>query len=136
SLLEKFWRTWQRLKARDPQRAIELHLVSNWTWDSKDKFKFCINGRDNSIKEDFFTASPRGRLGKIRKGWQDTLKTDDATFRAFIRCLRFRLGFDCSDELEKRVAERMENLGLKSNKSALLVASGIVRDWVKSGRQE
>jgi hypothetical protein len=136
SLLEKFWRTWQRLRARDPQRAIELHLVSNWTWDAKDKFKSCIDGRDNSIKQDFFTATPRGELGKIRKKWQDALKADEVSFRAFIECLRFRLGFDCSDELEKRVAERMENLSLKSDQSALLVAAGIVRDWVKSGRQE
>jgi hypothetical protein len=136
SLLEKFWRTWQILRARDPQREVILHLVSNWTWDTKDKFKSCIDGRDNSIKEDFFTASPRSDLGKIRKQWQDILKADDASFRAFIGCLRFRLGFDCSDELEKRVAERMENLGLKSDKAALLVAAGIVRGWVKSGRQE
>lgn len=136
SLLEKFWRTWQLLRAREPQREVRLHLVSNWTWDAKDKFKSCIDGRDNSIKEDFFTASPRSDLGRIRKQWQDTLKADDASFRGFIGCLRFRLGFDCSDELEKRVAERMENLGLKSDKAALLVAAGVVRGWVKSGRQE
>ncbi len=136
SLLEKFWRTWQLLHARDPRRKIKLNLVSNWTWDAKDKFKSCIDGRDNSIKEDFFIASPRSALGKIRSKWQGVLKADDVSFRTFIGCLRFRLGFDCSDELEKRVAERMENLGLKSDKTALLVAAGIIRGWVKSGRKE
>jgi len=136
SLLEKFWRTWQLLRARDPQRSIRLHLVSNWTWDAKDKFKSCIDGRDNSISELFFEASPRSALGKIRQAWQAALKANDAEFREFIGCLRLRLGFDCSDELEKRVAERMEFLGLRSDNMALLVAVGIVRGWVKSGKQE
>jgi hypothetical protein len=136
SLLQKFWQTWQQLSARDPQREIRLHLVSNWTWDAKDKFKSCIDGHDNSVKEDFFTASSGSALGKIRKKWQDALKADDASFRDFIGCLRFRLGWDCSDELEKRVAERMENLGLKSDQAALLVTAGIVRKWIKRGAQE
>jgi hypothetical protein len=136
SLLEKFWRTWQLLRARDPQREIQLRLVSNWTWDTRDKFKLCIDGHDNSIKEDFFTAGPQSKLGKIRKKWQDALKADNVSFREFIGCLRFNLGWDCSDELEKRVAERMENLGLKSDQAALLVAAGIVRKWIKSGAQE
>lgn len=136
SLLEKFWRTWLLLRERDRHREISLYLWSNWTWDAKDKFKSCIDGRDNSITDDFFKASPHSKLGKIRGKWQVALKADDAPFRAFLECLRFRLGFDCSDELEKRVAERMENLGLRSDKTALLVAAGIVRNWIKSGRQE
>lgn len=136
SLLEKFWRTWQHLRARDQRREIRLHLVSNWTWDAKDKLKSCIDGRDNSVKDTFLSASQRSELGKIRKKWQDALGADEASFREFIACLRFRLGFDCSDELEKRVAERMEHLGLRFDSSALLVAAGIVRGWIKNGRHE
>ncbi|MEK6281731.1 MAG: SAVED domain-containing protein [Acidobacteriota bacterium] len=136
SLLEKFWRTWQLLKVRDANREVRLHLVSNWTWDGRDKFKSCIDGRDNSVKDAFLKASARSELGKIRNKWQQTLGADDDSFGEFIGCLRFRLGFDCSDELEKRVAERMENLGLKSDPSALLLAAGIVREWIKKGKQE
>ncbi len=136
SLLQKFWRTWQRLRAQAPGREVRLHLVSNWTWDSGDKFKSCIDGRDGSVKEEFLEAGLRSDLGKIRKRWQTALGADDDSFREFVSCLRFRLGFDCSDELEKRVAERMENLGLKFDEAALLVAAGIVRGWIKAGRQE
>jgi SMODS-associated and fused to various effectors sensor domain len=136
SLLEKFWRTWQLLRGRDLQREIRLHLVSNWTWNANDKLKSCIDGRDNSLKEGLLTSSARSELGKIRKKWQEGLNADGDSFSAFIRCLRFRLGFDCSDELEKRVAERMENLGLRFDQTALLVAAGIVRNWIKDGRQE
>ena len=124
------------LRGRDLQREIRLHLVSNWTWNANDKVKSCIDGRDNSIKESFLTSTDRSELGKIRKKWQEALNADSDSFSAFIRCLRFRLGFDCSDELEKRVAERMENLGLRFDQPALLVATGIVRNWIKNGRQE
>lgn len=135
SLLQKFWSSWKRLREQNPQRQVELHLVSNWTWDTKDKLKGCFDGHDNSIKQDFLTASPRSDLGKIRKLWQSHLGASDADFYIFIKSLRFRLGFDCGDELEKRVAERMENLRLKSNRGALLVAVGIVRGWIKNGIQ-
>lgn len=135
SLLEKFWRTWQFLRAQNSKREIELRLVSNWTWDAKDKLKSCIDGHDNSIKDEFLTASPRSDIGKLRKLWQSTLGANDEEFQSFIKCLRFRLGYDCAQELEQRLSERMENLRLKSDASALLVAAGIVRGWIKKGRQ-
>lgn len=136
SLLEKFWQTWKSLRNQDPNKSIELHLVSNWSWDASDKFKSCIDGHDNSIKEAFLTSSPRSDLGKLRQRWQTALSASDTEFQAFIRCLRFRLGFDCADELEKRVVERMEYLHLKSDVAALHVATGIVRTWIKAGTQE
>lgn len=136
SLLEKFWRTWKLLGAQAPTREIELRLVSNWTWDAKDKLKSCIDGHDNSVKDEFLTASSRSDIEKLRKLWQSALSASDDEFQSFIKCLRFRLGYDCAQELEQRVAERMENLGLKSDRSALLIAVGIVRAWIKKGKQE
>lgn len=135
SLLEKFWRTWKLLRANDAKRPIQLHLVSNWAWDSKDKLKTCICGHDNSISEDFLTASPRSAVGKLRKQWQDALQASDQDFAAFIHCLHFRLGFDCADELESRVTERMERLHLKTDLASLKVVTGIIRDWIKRGKQ-
>ena len=137
SLLEKFWRTWNLLQKQVPERYIELYLVSNWTWDAKDGLKSCIDGRDNSLKTDeLFAATPRSAIGRSRNRWQSVLNANDEDFKAFISCLRFKLGFDCSDELEQRVAERMEHLHLKSDKATLLVAVGIVRSWIKLGKQE
>jgi len=135
SLLEKFWRTWKLLRGQDAKRDIELRLVSNWTWDATDKLKSCIDGHDNSIKDEFLTASPRSNIGKLRKLWQSALGASDDEFQSFIKCLRFRLGYDCAQELEQRISERMENLGLKSNLSALLIAAGIVRKWIKKGNR-
>lgn len=135
SLLGKFWRSWQLLRAQDPQRTIELHLISNWTWDPKDKLRPLIDGRDSSVKDEFLTANPTSEVGKLRGKWQSALNAPDVDFAAFIRTLRFRLGFDCGLELEKRVAERMENLHLRSDAAALLIVTGIVREWIKAGTQ-
>ncbi len=135
SLLGKFWSSWNLLRSQDPKRTIELHLTSNWTWSPEDKLRPLIDGQDNSIKEEFLTATPLSNVGKLRKKWQTALKADDADFADFVRSLRLRLGFDCTQELEKRVAERMDNLHLRSDTAALLVVTGIVREWVKAGTQ-
>ncbi len=136
SLLQKFWRTWVALRAQRPDRPVELHLISNWTWDAQDKIKSCIDGRNNAITDDFFASSPKSDIGKLRKRWQEHLKAPDEDFALFIGSLRFRLGFDCSDQLEQRTAERMEWMGLRSDSASLLVATGIVRTWIKDGKQE
>jgi len=135
SLLGKFWNSWKILRSQDPDRPIELYLISNWSWDPKDKLRPLIDGHDNSIKEEFLSATLRTDVGKIRKKWQTALGADDAGFTAFIRSLRLRHGFDCAQELEKRIAERMDNLHLRSDTAALLIATGIVRGWVKAGTQ-
>jgi hypothetical protein len=135
SLLGKFWNSWQLLRSQAPNRPVELYLISNWTWDPKDKLRPLIDGHNNSIKEEFLTATSRSDIGKLRQKWQTALGADDADFAAFISSLRLQLGFDCAQELENRVAERMDNLHLRSDTGALLVATGIVRGWVKAGTQ-
>jgi hypothetical protein len=137
SLLAKFWRSWQTLVSQQgAKRPIELSLLTNWTWDSTDPFKTCIDGHDNKIKNGFLTAFNRSRIGKIRESWKATLGAGEPEFGSFISCLRLRVGFASSKELEGRVAERMSFLGLKSDPSALLISAGIVRNWIKSGRHE
>jgi hypothetical protein len=49
----------------------------------------------------------------------------------FFKVLFFDLGKDCSKEFKERVAERMDYLNLRREEKDLLVAVGIVRDWVK-----
>jgi hypothetical protein len=136
SLLEKFWAAWKLLNEQEPARAIELHLVSNWSWDSNDELKTCLAGRDGRLTDAFFKAPPRSEIRRLRNLWQIALHADDAEFEDFMRSLRFRLGFYCTDDLEKRVKERMEQLHLKSDWQALAVVIKIVRDWITSGKQE
>lgn len=134
SLLEKFWKTWKFLQENNHKEVI-LTLVSNWTWDGSDPFKKCISGTDNSIKPQFLKAPD---LVKTRETWRTALglEENDSDFEHFIKSLRIRVGFDCTQDLENRVIERMEYLNLKYDPSALTLAIGIVRDWVKAGKQK
>ena len=81
-------------------------------------------------------TTDRTDIGKLRKIWQTELAASGPDFDGFMRSVRFRVGFDCWDEMVQRVAERMDSLRLKSDETSLHVAAGIVRDWIKNGPQD
>lgn len=130
SLLRKFFDSWSHL-CRIPNRPVEIHLVTNWTWDPDDRIRDCILGSNNGLSEDFFDSTPGSAIGKARSRWQQHLGVDDDPFRAFASTLRLRLGFDCAQALEERVSERMHHLRLRHDHAALLIGTGIVRDLIK-----
>lgn len=136
SLLQKLYRSWQTLRAADPTRSFEIRLISNWGWDTGDKLKPCIGGPANALIDDFFAATEKMDVGKLRKKWRDELGALPADFEAFMRSLRFKLGFECWEEMARSVADRMDSLGLKSEPKHLHIAAGIVRDWIKAGPQD
>lgn len=132
SLLRKLYESWVDL--RQAGRPVELRLVSNWTWDPDDSVRRCILGADGALSEAFLAGSIDGDVGRARARWKDHLSIADEEFQAFASTLRFRLGFDCSDELEERVRERMMHLGLRHDQPALLIGIGVVREIIKSRR--
>jgi hypothetical protein len=136
SLLQKLFRSWQTLRSAEPGRAFTIHLISNWGWDTADKLKPCIGGTANALAEEFFAATAKMDVGKLRKKWRDDLDASNSDFEAFMRSLRFKLGFECWDEMTRSVSERMDSLGLKSEPTHLHIAAGIIRDWIKAGPQD
>lgn len=132
SLLDKLWRTWKKLAEGDPTRRIELHLISNWTWDATDQVGACIDGDINALTDNFFSASPRSDVGKLRERWCAAVGATPDEFEPFARTLRFRLGFNNTGEARDRVVERMQLQKLRCDENALLIAVGVVREWVKS----
>jgi hypothetical protein len=136
SLIKKLFRSWQALRTTAQTHPFEIHLVSNWAWDSADKIKGCIGGPGNSLTAEFFEATGRMDVGKLREKLRAGTGASDSDFEAFLKSLRFKVGFDCWDEMTLRVSERMDHLRLKSDSTALLVAAGIVREWIKAGPQD
>lgn len=132
SLLRKFYDSWIGLRQRG--RTVELELKTNWTWDARDRVQGCIRGSDNALSDDFFLASPQSDIGKLRQRWIDHLGIADEDFRQFATSLRLRFGYDCADELERHVAERMKHRGLRHDRGALHTSAGIVRDLIKAHR--
>lgn len=94
----------------------------------------CIDGYDGSLKSEFLTASERTAVGELRAHWQAECGAPVTEFEAFARRLRLRLGStNAAVDVGQHVADRMANLGLKDDETALLVAAGIVRQWIKDG---
>lgn len=135
SLLQKFYDSWSELNSEHPGRPIRLHLVTNWSWtDSADKLGGCISNQDGLLREEFFTSSSRSDIGKIREEWRSHVKADETSFDAFARCLHFYLGEGLFRQLQERVMERMELVGLKHAPNDLAVAVDIIRVWIR-GKQ-
>lgn len=134
SLLQKFLRTWQKLRTSGAE--VRLTLYSNWGWDSNDKLGDCINGEDGSLTEKFLTASTGSDVGKLRAQWIAECGASAEDFAAFARCLRFQLGStNVAETVSVHAAERMSHLGLRHDESALLLACGTVRKWIEHGVQ-
>lgn len=138
SQLQKLFRTWRKLKAQANGRPIEIHFISTWTWDSDDKLKNCLSAENNAFTDEFYRATSRSDIGKLRQQWVDHLGlTPDeiSEFFEFASTLRLWPGFANWEWMKRLVKERMGYLGLKADETALLVAVGIVRTWIKTRTQ-
>jgi len=136
SLLQKWFRSWESLVAANPARPIEIHIVSNWAWTPGDELAGLVGGQRNGLKEEFFSAKPKQKAMKLRARLAAHVGATQTRFAEFARTLRFHFGYACWQAIAERTAERMEHHDLKSDETALLVAVGVVREWVKAGRQD
>ncbi len=135
SLLQKFHRTWKALRAHRREDPVRLHLVSNWSWSGVEgDLGAFVSGIDDCFNEEFFTMGPRTSGGKLRGRLKEHLAVDEAELKAFLGSIKFELGAGCWKEIRDRVAERMENLGLKHDEAALVTCSGIIRNWIIEGK--
>jgi hypothetical protein len=133
SLLQKFFFTWKALQGKHPDRSVRLYLVSNWSWNQDtDKLGSCLSNQHDRLTEEFFTAGLRSEVGRARERWREHVGADPKQFAEFARCLHFELGEGSFRLLRESTAERMENLGLKSDDNALAVAVDIVRSWIRN----
>lgn len=136
SLLEKWFRSWEALLVARPTRPLEIDIVSNWGWEPGDDLCGFVEGQGNALKEEFFTATGRKKAALLRAKLAAYVGATVARFDEFARTLRFHFGYACWHVMAERAAERMEHHGLKSDDNALLIAVGVVRNWVMAGRQE
>ncbi len=132
SLLQKFWNTYKSLALRGSVTPM-LHLVSNWSWDPRDAFGECISGEDGGITDNFLTDSTRSAVGQVRKKWAEHLGLSAEDLVPFVYALRLRLGHGSAQDLRQQVADAMEFRGLAHDEQALIVATGLVRQWITAG---
>ncbi len=135
-LLQKFWNTWHQLRQNNPDRMVELYLVSNWSWDRKEKPTIWINSATGHIDVHEFFSAFAEPVATIRQNWQEQLRASDEEFKAFIGCLYLRLQLSEPILKHELIVERMKRLKLKTDKGALSDAFDIVPQWIKDGKHE
>lgn len=124
TLLQKAWESWRLLSQSHDEPG--LLLVSTWPWDPRDPLAPHIRYGDRLTRA-LVDGEIDGRAGDARRAWWEHLERPEETeFRAFLRSLRFRLGYDATGELLERTKERMAALGLKDDDEA--VAKG--HEWI------
>lgn len=136
SLLQKWMRSFRKIRDVRAGLLPEIYLVSNWGWTADDILPSYVCGRQECIKSDFFAEGPRTGAGKLRKRLRQHLGVDDAQLEEFLRCLRFKISFGSLNDIAERVSERMLHVGLKCDEASLHVAAGVVRTWIKNGPVE
>lgn len=136
SIMNKFWKTWKKVITTYPKENITLNLYSNWPGDPKDDVLACVSGEHGSFDDRFYTASLESEIAKKISAWKSSLSASDQEFQDFTKALVFHLGSAFTAELKRKISDRMELVGLKSDDNSLKIAEGIVRDWIKNKTQE
>ena len=134
SLIQKWYHSWKGLIEAHPEKNVEVHIVSNWSWAENDVIGTVLSGETNALTENFFDTHER-KINSLRQTIYSHLG-DESKVVQFARSLRFQLGYSCWKQLADQTAERMEHRGLRSDGTALLVSVSIVREWIKARRQE
>lgn len=134
SLLQKWFDSWEQIRALRPGHAVEVHIISTWT--PSPELGALLSSQGNTLKAEFLTAPAATSTGAYRVRWTRHVGATEERFTEFARALRIRLAYCCQQEVEDKAAERMDRFGLRSDPAALLVAAGLVRSWVKAGRRE
>lgn len=132
SLMEKFWVTWKKLIKDYPKDKIRLILYSNWVYHPDDKILICINGENGHLGESFYGASTQSECGIQKEAWKQAHLADDEDFNEFSRAISFQLGRNVTDEIKQMIADRMQLCGLQYDENAMLIAVGIVKEWIKT----
>lgn len=115
---------------------VELYLVSNWSWDRKEKPTLWIDPATGCIDVDEFFSASTGPVATIRQNWQEQLGASKEEFKAFISSLYLRLQYSEPILRYELIAERMKRLKLRTDIGALFNAVDIVRQWIKDEKHE
>lgn len=129
SLLKRLFDSWSKLQTQQDEEIgkVEIWFVSNWNTNTK--LGEQIRTIDGCLKDAFFNIK-----NVPYQKWKHHLQIEVHTFEEFCKSLRFEFGFNL-DRFNRQVEDKMRSYGLKSDAAAVLIAIGIVRNWIKQGNQ-
>jgi hypothetical protein len=130
SILQKFWQSWNQLRADGHQ--ARLTLLTNRPLDITDPV---LQGRDRNdyLAGALRRAPGRSSAGRARRAWAEHLGTPEEELCRFLDDLRVRT--DASEATwRQHVTDVAEGLGLRTDEPAIRLGIGEVREWIKQTR--
>jgi hypothetical protein len=130
SILQKFWQSWNRLRAGG--QHVQMTLLTSRPSDVTDPV---LQGRDrNDCLAATLRRAPSGSSpGQARQAWAEHLGTSEEKLCGFLDDLRVRT--DASEATwRQHVTDVAEGLGLRTDEPAIRLGIGEVREWVKQTR--
>lgn len=118
----------------DRDAEPELLLISTWPWDPHDPVAPYLR-RGTRLHSDFVEGAVSHEAAVARAHWHSHLeRPEEGEFRAFLRSMRFRLGYAATDELLDWTKERMELVGLKHDDDAVRKGHEQIWQWIADGK--
>jgi SMODS-associated and fused to various effectors sensor domain len=130
SILQKFWKSWNRLRAGG--QHVQMSLLTSRPLDVTDPV---LQGRDRNdhLAAALRRAPGRSSAGQARRAWAEYLGTSEEELCRFLDHLRVRT--DASEATwRQHVTDVSEGLGLRTDEPAIRLGIGEVREWVKQTR--
>lgn len=109
AMIPRFAQAWTQITPEHPTARVQL--VTNWAWNPTSPLARLI--RDGGrLADQFLAATPKSKVGKIRRRWQDACGLLDAEFADFVNALRFSTSAVSQDDAELWLIDRCEKVGL------------------------
>jgi len=108
SILQRMFKAYQFLAKEN--KKILLHVYSNWNWHPDDDLSEYLH--EELIRDKFFEASSKSKIGKIRKNIQNHLGVSESDLQRFLKNVRFTLGNNLTD-LSRELSSHLRLAGLK-----------------------
>lgn len=133
SLLQKFHGSWRGLGG--PDDHPHLQLITNRSPDPTDAVLMHVDGRTSSLAPALRHASGPSALVGVRAAWASHLDVDEDELLALLDDLKFRLGVQHANELE-RASDLMMQAGLAHDPPSVRIGTDLVRGWVLDSKRE
>lgn len=108
-ILLRLAEAWSEISGEHP--GARLKLVTNWPWAPSSPVARLI--RDGGgLSADFFTATSRSEIGRIRSAWEGACGLSAPGFRSFVEALRFSTSAVSEEDAELWLIDRCQLAGL------------------------
>ncbi len=134
SPLQHFYNTFRDLSTRSDMSRVLLELQTVRGFDSQNPLLGELRDQKHSRIDTLrmLKAGPRSKIGRERDKWARHLEISLQELAGLLTVMRWKQAGSETD-IREQIQDSMKSAGLRSDKSAVLLGIGLVREWVTDG---